>query len=496
MKTLLTGLLGRAADLAQTQPLLALCLGGALLALFLSLWLRPPAAPPAPGRTSLVWTLYAQLGRFLFAATVVLLLVQTLAVLRTYLRKSVAQFQQTHGRVTEANYNAVQTIWGAEQTQRELTQKLSYDEEVTERTEFEGTTKPALIRKKIVTHPVVGNPFLAAAHDITLKQNARKKGSALYGGYETACRFSWKLQSPSDRETKGTLRFPLPAQGAMYDALTATINGEDVLPQMELNESSLVLTRPLEAHEELDVVISFQSRGMSQWYFQMPEQREIRDFTLTLNLPDLPQPKLNYPEGCMSPTAIQPTEFNRGSVLTYRLDHAISHKGMGISFPALPQPGATTNAVLGEAERGWMLIVAALLLTLVRGGVNHAVLLTGLFGTAVALGYAVLGDFSDLLLGFWGTALVIFLPLLVLLAWWGQRLVGGRTGQMLAALFFVFGLIYPTAAGLDGVRQSLYLNLCGFLFLALAVRQLAAELRPRSSPLGESPGIEVGAGVN
>ena len=491
MKTLLTGLLGRAADLAQTQPLLALCLGGAMLALFLSLWLRPPAAPPSPTRTSLVWTLYSQLSRFLFAATVVVLLVQTLAVLRTYLRKSVAQFQQTHGRVTEANYNAVQTIWGAEQTQRELTLQVSYDEEVTERTEFENAAKPTIIRKKSVRHNVTGNPFRAAAHDITLKQNARKKGSALFGGYETTCRFSWKLQSPADRPTQGRLRFPLPAQGAMYDALTATIDGEDVLPQMELSEAALVLTRDLEPHEEFEVVISFRSRGMAQWYFQVPEQREIRDFTLTLNLPDLPKAKLNYPEGCMSPTDIQPTEFNRGSVLTYRLDHAISHKGMGISFPALPQPGATTNAVLGEAERGWMLIVAALLLTLALGEVRHAVLRTALFASAVALGFGVLGDFSDLLFGFWGTATVIFLPLLLLLAWWVRRLIGGTTGKMLAALFIVFGLIYPTAAGLDGDRQSLYLNFCGFLFLAFTTWQLshqvADELRPSSAePSGET----------
>ena len=383
MKTLVSSLLGRAGDLAQTQPLLALCLGAALFALFLSLWLRKPAAMET--KTSLVWTLYSQLSRFLLSVTVVILLAQTLGVLRTYLRKSVAHFQQTHGRITEANYKAVETIWGAEQTQRELTLQIFYDEEVTERTEYEDSRKPALIRKKTVRHNVTGNPFIATAHDITLKQNARKKGSALYGGYETACRFTWKLRSPADRDTRGTLRFPLPAQGAMYDELTATINGEDVLPKMELSDAALVLTRDLGTNEELTVAISFKSRGMSQWYFQVPEQREIRDFTLALSLPDLPKAKLNYPEGCMSPTDAKPTADNRGSLLTYRLDHAISHKGMGISLPTLPQPGATTNAVLGEAERGWMLIVAALLLTLTLTEVRHAVLLTVLFASAVTL---------------------------------------------------------------------------------------------------------------
>ena len=500
MKDLVLRMAGRASDLADTQPLLALCLGAALFAVFLSLWLRAgavgvqpsgcsPASPDDSGRTkhSLLWTLYHQAARFVLAASVVLLLTQTLGVLRSYLRKSVASFQQTHGRVTEVNYNAVQTIWGAEQTQRELSLQVFYEEEITERTEFEDPAKPALIRKKMVKHNVVGNPFIAARHAVTLTQNARKKGSALYGGYETTCRLAWKLKSPADRATKGTLRFPLPARGAMYDELTATVNGEDVLPKMELSEAALTLTRDLAPREELTVAISFKSRGMAQWYFQVAEQREIRDFSLTLNLPDLPKAKLNYPEGCMSPTEVKPSTDQRGSILTYRLDHAISQKGMGIALPTLPQPGATTNAVLGEAERGWTMIAALLLLGMTLAKVRHAPLLGVLFVSAVALGFGVLGDFSDLLFGFWGTALIVFLPLLLLLAWFVRKIVGGRTGDFLAALLLVFGLIYPTAAGLDAERQSLYFNVCGFLFLAFTAWQLADELRASSTEPGGSP---------
>jgi hypothetical protein len=479
MKNVLTALVGRAADLAQTQPLLALCLGAALLALFLSLWLRH--SPETEAQSSLLWNLYSQARRLVVALVVVLLVAQTFGILRTYIRRSVAHFQQTHGRITEANYNAVQTIWGAEQVQHELTLRVYYEEEVTERTEFEDPTKPAIIRKKIQRRHIVGNPFISATHDITLRQNPRKKGSALYGGYETECRFAWKLKSPADRDTRGTLRFPLPAQGAMYDGLIVTINGEDVLPKVELTDAALVLTRDLKAHEELNVAISFKSRGMSHWYFQVPEQREIRDFSLTLNLPDLPIARLNYPEGCMSPSEVKSTADSRGSVLFYRLDHAISQKGMGIALPKLPQPGATTNAVLEEAERGWMLIAAALLLTLTLAEARHAALVAVLLAAATALAFGVLGDFSDLLFGFWGTALIVFLPVLLLVAWLLKRLLPGRTGAVLAALVLVFGLFYPTVAGLDADRQSLYLNVCGFLFLAFTGWQLADELRGSSA---------------
>jgi hypothetical protein len=324
---------------------------------------------------------------------------------------------------------------------------------------------------------VSGNPFISAAHDITLTQNPRRKGSALYGGYETVCRFTWKLRSPADRDTRGTLRFPLPAQGAIYDELAATIDGEDVLPQMELSEEALLLTRDLGPHEELDVAISFKSRGMSQWYFQVAEPREIRDFTLSLTLPDLPRTKLNYPEGCMSPTEVRATTGSRGSVLLYRLDHAISQKGMGISLPTLPQPGATTNAVLEEAERGWMLMVATLLFTFTLSQNRHAALLAAFFATALAVGFGLLGDFSDLLFGFWGTALAILLPLLLVLAGLVKRIVGGKRGNLAAVLMLVFGLVYPAAAGLDAERQSLYLNLCACGFLIFAAWQWAHGLR-------------------
>lgn len=471
MKTVLLRLVGRASDLAQSQPILALCLGAALLAVFVSFWRRQPAR--VDGHATLAWTLYHQAGRFLLAIAVVLLLVQALGMLRTYLRKSVAHFQQTHGRVTAANYHAVQTIWGAQQAQRELTLKIHYEEEVTERTEFEDPTKPAIIRKKIARHNVVGNPFISAAHSITLTQNPRRKGSALYGGYDTVCRFTWKLRSPAERPTRGTLRFPLPADGAMYDDLAATLNGEDILPAMELSDAALVLSRDLAPREELDVAISFKSRGMTYWYFQVAEPRAIRDFTLTLNLPDLSTNRLNYPEGCMSPTTLRSTPDGRGSVLVYRLEHAISQKGMGIALPDLPQPGATTSAVLEQTERAWMLMAAAILLTLILSEVRRGLLFGVFFVTALALAYGLLGDFSDLLFGFWGTAAAVLVPLLLVIARLIDRSVGGRPGQVLAGLVLLFGIVYPAAAGLDDQRETLYLNLCGLLFLAFAAWQTA-----------------------
>ena len=142
MKTILCKLLGRAADLVDVQPVLALFLGGALLAVFLTAILSAKSAGEPDARSSLLWTLYRQFTRLAWAVTLVAFLLATLSLVRTYLHKTVAGFQRTHGRVTEANFRAIQTIWGTPQEQGELRFNLYWEEEVTERIESEDITKP------------------------------------------------------------------------------------------------------------------------------------------------------------------------------------------------------------------------------------------------------------------------------------------------------------------------------------------------------------------
>jgi len=471
---------GRAGDLADVEPLITLFLGAALLAVFLSAFVPSRSNIDPSGRPSLLWTLYRHFTHLARALMLVALLVATISVLRSYLRQAVSNFQRSHGRVTQANYDAVRTIWGAEQEQGELKIEIYTDAEVTERIESEDLTKPAVLRKKIVRHPVTDNPFVAARHEIVLKQNPRKKGSAYYGGYETDCRFSWKLNNPAGSPQKCNLTFPLPASRAMYDELSATLNGTDVLPQMQLRDATLMLARDLQPNEALDFKIAFKSRGVSFWYFQVREPREIRDFLLTLTLPDLPKARLNYPGGCMTPTDIQPTSSARGCVLAFRLDHAISNQGMGVALPSLPQPGELTNAVLGETERAWLLLFAMLALTLTLAQVRHAAVISILFGAATAFAYGLLGDFSDLLFGLLGTTVLMLIPLLLGLARLLTRVSNSTTIKALALEFLIVGILYPCAAGLDSGRQTLYLNLCAVGSLGFTAWLLASRLRNRS----------------
>ncbi len=450
------------------QPLFTLLLGAALAAVFLHVVLKTESP------TTLGWAVWKWLGRFLWGTTLVVLLLGAALGLSNYLGRTAACFRHDHGRVTEANLGAVRTIWGPEQTQGDLSVALRWEEEQLERLESEDPTRPTVTRKRKVVHTVDENPFVSERHAVTLRQNPRRKGPAVYPGYTTECRFAWRLRNPAPREVTATLRFPLPAASAIYDDLAVALNGVSVRDRLRIRSHALELEQPLKPGEEIACEISFKSRGLSHWYFQVRDPREIRDFELKLTLPDLPRKSLNYPEGCMTPT--ETAETSTGVQLTYRLDRALSSKGMGIELPKLTQPGELAGAVLDEARKGWVLLFAALLLGGTLAGYKHTALLTVLVATAVALAYALLGDFSDTWLGFWGTGLVVVVPMFVLLVAALWRVLPGAEGRGVAVELIAFGLFYPMLAGLDDKRQLLYLNLSAALLLLVVAWQVARRL--------------------
>ncbi|MCG3147324.1 MAG: hypothetical protein PCFJNLEI_00763 [Verrucomicrobiae bacterium] len=454
----------------ERQPTLSLILMASVVAVFLAALRERNPQPPV----SLAGTIYRHVCRLLWAGLLVGLVGAAAVGWQSYLGRTLADYRHSHGRLTEVNLDAVRTIWGDEQVQGELQVQLWWEEEQIERIESEDLSKPTVTRKKTIRNQVPANPFLSTRHEVTLRQNARKKGSGIYAGYETENQFQWLLHNPADRPVQGTLRFPLPSRSAMFNDLAVTINDTNVLHRLRVENGALVLELPFAPNETVDARIKFKSRGLTHWYFQVREAREVRDFELRVNLPDLLPAKLNYPEGCMTPTEIQPT--GAGSVLVYRLDRAICNKGMGIAMPALTQPGETTSAVLAQAGRGWVLVFAALVLGLTLAGQPHAALISVLLGSGAALAYGLTGDVSDSPLGFWGSAGVVLLPTLLLLGWLASKL----TTRWIMVQCVVFGAVYPCLAGLDDARQSLYLNGCAGILLVAVVVALRQELTSRA----------------
>ena len=470
MLSLLQPLWARVNIALGSQPVFALILGVALLSVFLSVVLQTDTG----NASSLAWVIWTRIGRITWATTLVALLASVAAGWINYLNRTEAEFRHDHGRVTEVNLGAVRTIWGPEQEQGELSVALRWSEEQIERLESEDPTKPTVTRKRILSHNVDENPFVRARHVVTLRQNPRKKGPAIYAGYTTDCKFTWRLRNPAKRDITATMRFPLPAAAAMYDDLVVRLNGVSVLDRLRVRNNALELESPLKTGEEFDFEISFQSRGLEHWYFQVREPREIRDLELRLAAPDTLRKNLNYPEGCMTPTEIIDTSDHKGVTLVYRLDRALSSKGIGIQLPQPTQPGELTGAVLYQMRKGWVLLFAAVLLGLTLDGQRHAALLATFVGSGVAVASGLLANFSDTPLGFWGALVLFVVPVFIVLAITLRRIV---TGKVLIAEVIIYGLIYPILAGLDVTREALYLNVVTAVFIVCAGWQFVCRTR-------------------
>ncbi len=213
MKILLR-LLARVSDFSDVQPIITLFLGGALLAVFLTATLHRTSRSADPAPSGLAGRLYHQIGLWLWALFLVTSLLGGLSALRSYLHQTVANFQQNHGRITEANYNAVQTIWGAEQNQGELNMNLYYEEQETNRIESEDPTKPAILRTKTVRHDILSNPFVSATHEVTLKQNSSNAGTT---------------RNPFPNPQTHSVKFPN-AVSPIYPGLSLFTPVDDVFP--------------------------------------------------------------------------------------------------------------------------------------------------------------------------------------------------------------------------------------------------------------------------
>src|SRR5450432_1806322 len=102
MNAIISKLVNRASDLADVEPVIALFLGAALLAVYLTALFQNKSTAQVDGKNpSLIWTLYRNCARLLWATLLVALLCGAISVLRSYLRQSVAGFQRSHGRITQ-----------------------------------------------------------------------------------------------------------------------------------------------------------------------------------------------------------------------------------------------------------------------------------------------------------------------------------------------------------------------------------------------------------
>ena len=209
----------------------------------------------------------------------------------------------------------------------------------------------------------------------------------------------------------------------------------------------------MKPHQQSTVTIGYKSRGMDTFTYQITDRREIKQFELTLTIDRLPVSLLNYPNGALTPTEVKATDDGRGSVLTWRLDRAITSAGMGVALIAPEQPGAKVLQVLVNSAYGITLLLAVLCLTLLIRGEKVNFLDLALISGAYSIYYMVMASMSDIFFGFWGSLILGTIVTGILTYLLYRRLNSKLLRNLIYGIVGFFTVIYPLSGLLTQVAD-------------------------------------------
>lgn len=402
----------------------------------------------------------------------VLIGLAVLAGICLHMRFQSEEFARQRGGVSERAHHAVKTIWGRPHVQRELGARMVYstthfydkDGMELDAEKLKATSQPIGFRKEETEHTVPGDPILQADHQITLWMNYRKKGSAYYPTFETDCAFRYRVRNLAGRQLTARFDFPLPQEQGLVDRLAVTVDGENIARQFLVEGGSLSWEMPMAAGQEQEIAISYHSRGLGHLRLDPGAGRQLRKYRLRLLCRGIAEDQINYPVGCMTPTA--KTAEGDSTVLLWDLDQAVTRLGMGVIVPKKKQAGYYVARVLAAGPWGLTLLLAVVIVTHLATARSLNWVPLALLAAAYHLYYllaAHIGDYWPGLAGgmvLSGIAAAGMMALLYLKS--AQRFVAWAV----VALFVFFCFVYPLMriSEHEGLLLSiLYVALLGYL---------------------------------
>lgn len=398
-------------------------------------------------------TFWPWLRRVIEASIGAILFLALLWAFRSILTNNNMTFNATHGSLSDASLWSAQSIWGKPHMQRELVVNHFIEAVVQEEIPRPDPAQPPLYKSTKVRQQVPQNSILGSVGQVDLALSEREKGYALYNGFVSKARFEFDVVNDSDVETEAEFYLPLSPGQTMYDNFTILQDDQDISSQLRFVQDLVRWTRTMRPQQRSKIIVTYTSRGMQYFYYQIPVQRVIKNFLLTLTVDRLPVSMLNYPEGCLTPTEIKPTSDQKGSILTWKLDRAVTVAGMGVALVQPEQPGAQVLRVLLNSPYALTLLIAMIALTVLILRQPVRFLDLALLAGAYCVQFLIMAALSDQFFGFWGSlilgACLTGILTFLLFRRYSSKLI--RVLTLVLAGFFT--IVYPLAGLLTDVTQ-------------------------------------------
>lgn len=476
-------MLDRIVEWFTVEPTISLLMTIAAIVIFSSAL----AKAHEPGVSFWPW-----LRRLLEASIGAILFVGLLWAFRSILNNNNSTFNSTHGSLSEINRQSAYSIWGRPHYQQELSVQHFIEKTVQEEIPQADPSQPPLYKNTVVREEVLQNSITGFIGNVAMTLNEREKGYALYSGYVVDANLQYNIINDSDLTTETDFLFPLSPGQTLYNNFKITMDNQDLSSQLHIGGDVVQWQTTMTPHQQSTIVVVYQSRGMDTFTYQIPTQREIKNFALTLTVDRLPVSLLNYPGSTLTPSEVKPTPDGRGSILSWKLDGAITAAGMGVALQQPEQPGADVLRVLWNSPYALSLLGAMLALTLIIRGQPVRFLDLALIASAYCVQFLIMAATSDWVLGFWGSLILgaAFTGFLTFLLY---RKVKSRLLKILIyGLVAFFTVAYPLSGLLtDSTQRNSFeglvqVGLIVYLFgLSLYTRLEQAPLPLQPAPVQE-----------
>jgi inner membrane protein involved in colicin E2 resistance len=167
----------------------------------------------------------------------------------------------------------------------------------------------------------------------------RKKGLLWYSTYKVKFSGTYDFRNSSDAPQDVRFTLHLPADQAVYDGLSFSIDGTPVTVQHAKSEAYAVF--PMKSGETAILSVAYNSQGLDRWSYDFGEGvTEMKDFELHMHT--------NFRDFDILENALSPTKETRdgpGWDLVWKYDNLLSGYRIGIELPQKLQPGPLAGRI-------------------------------------------------------------------------------------------------------------------------------------------------------
>ena len=230
----------------------------------------------------------------------------------------------------------VQLLWGG--PHRQVAPNAWIDRQGTATETVETKDPDGRIVRREITKPVVHRVPVALDQtraEAVLDLVHRRKGLLWYPTYTVAFKAAYRFTNPDGEARTVRVRFPLPAEHALFDDFVFALNGQSMDPASDVSKEMSADVR-VDPGAPVTVDVQYRSRGMRTWTYAFVEDgaAQVRDFRLQMRTNFA---AVDFPPGTVSPTTHVPG--TAGAELAWSFVNLISGQSIGMEMPERLNPG-------------------------------------------------------------------------------------------------------------------------------------------------------------